>query len=141
MAPLIATLAFTLALSAVAYGGDDILPVPFKELSSIQFYTPEEQLLELSAALKEQFGRHCFIKVHNQKTQPMLVPFVQQFYTPPKNLTWYKERALAKAGACPAAEIDDVVRRNSRGATVIKQRKEGAGICKTSGWTDLIGKE
>src|SRR5262249_35585934 len=32
-----------------------LLPVPFQELSSLQFYTPEEQLLELTAALKNQF--------------------------------------------------------------------------------------
>ena len=34
----------------------------------------EEQLTELTAALKEQFPRHCFIKIQGEKTQPLLVP-------------------------------------------------------------------
>ena len=47
------------------------IPVPFRELSSLQYYNLEEQLTEITAALKEQYGRHCFIKIHDQKTQPL----------------------------------------------------------------------
>ena len=39
------------------------VPVPFEELSSVQYYTLEEQLTEATAALKQQFPRHCFIKL------------------------------------------------------------------------------
>ena len=84
-------------------------PVPFKELSSVQYYTPEEQLTELTAALKEQFPRHCFIKISGQKTQPMLVPFVepiQSFQHNQENLDWYRTWQLARQGALPAAEVD-----------------------------------
>ena len=59
------------------------VPVPFKELSSIQYFSPEEQFLEFAAALKHQFQRHCFIKIHQRETQPMLVPFVEEFQTAP----------------------------------------------------------
>jgi hypothetical protein len=81
-------------------------PVPFQELSNIQYYTPEEQLVELTAALKEQYGRHCFIKIHNKQTQPLLVPFVKEFYTTSQNIEWYRNRLAAKQNALPASEID-----------------------------------
>jgi hypothetical protein len=41
------------------YGEADVpimLPVPFQELSSLQFFSNDDQLTELTAALKEQFG-------------------------------------------------------------------------------------
>ena len=81
-------------------------PVPFKELSSIEHYTIDEQLWELTAALKEQFERHCFIKIRQQPTQPMLVPFVKSFYTTEKNLDWYKNKLLGEHDARTPAEID-----------------------------------
>ena len=87
-------------------------PVPFEELSSVQYYTIEEQLLELTAALKEQFERHCFIKIHEEDTQPMLVPFVKSQYTPPSSRTWYLNRLLKKEGALPAAEVDALIEAN-----------------------------
>ena len=45
-------------------------PVPFQELSTVQYYTVEEQLTELAAALKLQFQRHCFIQIRQQKPSP-----------------------------------------------------------------------
>src|ERR1035438_8931746 len=56
-------------------------PVPFQELSSIQYHSLDEQLTELTAALKLQFQRHCFIQIRQQETQPMLVPFVEPVTT------------------------------------------------------------
>jgi hypothetical protein len=85
------------------------IPVPFQELSSVQYYTIEEQLVELTAALKEQYGRHCFIKIHNQDTQPMLVPFVKDYYTKEVNKEWYKGQQLAKNNALPSEEVDDLL--------------------------------
>jgi hypothetical protein len=82
------------------------VPVPFQELSSVAYYTVEEQLLELTAALKEQFPRHCFIKIHSDETQPMLVPKVEAFYTAPKNIQSWRQKALQRFGALPAAEVD-----------------------------------
>ena len=56
-------------------------PTPFEELSSVQYYSLDEQLTELTAALKQQFQRHCFIQIRQQETQPMLVPFVEPVTT------------------------------------------------------------
>ena len=57
------------------------VPTPFEELSSVQYYSLDEQLTELTAALKQQFQRHCFIQIRQQETQPMLVPFVEPVTT------------------------------------------------------------
>ena len=84
-------------------------PVPFQELSSIQYYSVEEQLTELASALKLQFQRHCFIQIRQQETQPMLVPFVEPVVTftyNRTNLDWYINRQHERQKALPAAEID-----------------------------------
>jgi hypothetical protein len=82
------------------------IPVPFQELSSIQYFTMDEQLTQLTAALKEQFQRHCFIKVKQQPTQPMLVPFVKRFTTSTENVRWYRGQQLQKYSALPISEVD-----------------------------------
>jgi TraM recognition site of TraD and TraG len=89
-------------------------PMPFKELSSIEHYTIDEQLWELTAALKEQFERHCFIKIRRQPTQPMLVPFVKSFYTTQRNLDWYKDKLLREHDALAPAEIDWLIAERER---------------------------
>ena len=84
-------------------------PVPFQELSSIQYHSMDEQLTELTAALKLQFQRHCFIQIRQQETQPMLVPFVEPVMTftySRENLDWYIQRQNEKQRALPSAEID-----------------------------------
>jgi hypothetical protein len=86
-----------------------LLPVPFEELSSIQYFTTEEQLQQLTAALKEQFPRHCFIKIHSQKTQAMLVPAVEEFYTPRENHQWYVDKLFESCHAISAAEADALI--------------------------------
>ncbi len=84
-------------------------PVPFQELSTVQYYTVEEQLTELTAALKVQFQRHCFIQIRQQETQPMLVPFVEPVTTftfNRQNLDWYTQRQHERQAALPAAAVD-----------------------------------
>jgi hypothetical protein len=90
------------------------VPVPFQELSSVQYYTLEEQLSEMTAALKEQFERHAFIKIRQQDTQPMLVPFVENYYTSQKNLDWYKEKLLTKHDAMKPEDIDALINERER---------------------------
>jgi len=84
-----------------------MLPVPFQELSSVQYMSTEEQLLELTAALKEQFGRHCFIKIHHRETQPLRVPFIATHYTRQTALDSYKTRLLEQGGAMSSELVDD----------------------------------
>lgn len=86
-----------------------LLPVPFQELSSVQFCTAEEQLMELTAALKEQFPRHCFLKLTEQKTQPLLVPFISQPYTTRNNRTWYQDRVMTKQRAISGQAADKII--------------------------------
>lgn len=84
-------------------------PVPFQELSSIQYYTLDEQLTEATAALKNQFQRHCFIKLLDQETQPLLVPFVEgvtSFRDCDENLQWYVGYQNKRQDALPPREID-----------------------------------
>lgn len=86
-----------------------LIPVPFQELSSVQYYAPEEQLLELTAALKEQYQRHAFIKIQQQETQPMLVPFVDTPYTSESNKAWYREKQLKEQDALSLAQVDQLL--------------------------------
>lgn len=123
-----------------------MLPVPFSELSSIQFYSQEEQLMELIASLKEGFDRHCFIKIHHQKTQPMRVPFVSSPFTPQENLDWYTGEILKKTNAMEASEVDAAmakqeeelrsrVRPTSAKAASAAESREGQH------WSDILGRE
>lgn len=82
------------------------VPVPYQELSSVQYYTPEEQLLELTQALKLQQQRHCFMQLPNQETQPVLVPLVEDFYVSKTNYDWYVQRLAEKAGAISPEEAE-----------------------------------
>ena len=123
-----------------------LLPVPFTELSGLQYFSTDEQLTQLTAALKEQFPRHCFIKVHDQKTQPMLVPFVKHFHTSAKNLKWYEDKVLTSIHARKAADVDaeilaqqqHVERDEQRPA--VRQAKANRKTPKAA-WEDLLGRE
>jgi hypothetical protein len=82
------------------------VPVPFQELSSIQYYTTAEQLDEFTAAVKEQYARHCFIKLPGEDAEAMLVPTVEQFYIADRYLRAYQDRLFLKSNALPAAAVD-----------------------------------
>jgi hypothetical protein len=123
-----------------------LIPVPFQELSSVQYFTLEEQLTELTAALKGQFGRHCFIKIHHQKTQPLLVPFIRTHYTPEKFIADYQMRKLAQEGAQAAAVVDECIARQDEELrrSVVKAAATGpeAKIEEPApSWEDLLGRE
>ncbi len=88
-------------------------PVPFQELSSVQYFSLDEQLTELTAALKNQFQRHCFIQIRQQETQPMLVPFVEPVTTftySRKNLDLYIDRQHQKQNALPEDDVDRLLK-------------------------------
>jgi hypothetical protein len=99
-------------MQADGYGEADIpviIPVPFEELSSIQYWSLEEQIWRMSDALKEQFPRHCFIKVLNQKTQPMLVPLIKEFYVSTEDLAQFQNDLYRSMGAIPGGEADQIL--------------------------------
>jgi hypothetical protein len=123
-----------------------LLPVPFTELSGLQYFSTDEQLTQLTAALKEQFPRHCFIKVQDQKTQPMLVPFVKHFHTSAKNLKWYEDRVQTNIHARRAADVDAEIQAQQQHAERAESqpdRRPRKANRKTpeSGWEDLLGRE
>ena len=124
-----------------------MIPVPFQELSSVQYFSTEEQLTQLTAALKEQFTRHCFIKIHEQKTQPMLVPKVQSFFTPKENIQWYEQRLHDRSNAKPAAEVDAAIQKEDSAFTAAFENtpEQGKGPSKSkrprAAWEDLLGRE
>lgn len=140
-----------------AYSESDVpimLPVPFQELSSVQYFSPEEQFLELTAALKEQFGRHCFIKIHSEKTQPLRVPFVSEYSPPRHNLLWYEDQVLKACGARDARLVDESITKEEEAlkaasaaevATPPKKKKiskdKSEKTVESFSWADLIGKE
>lgn len=90
------------------------IPRPFRELSSVQYYSLEEQLMALTAALKEQPGRHCFVKINQQSTQSMVVPSVRDFYTTQANKEWYFDKQMARQDALPPEEIDILLKDQER---------------------------
>jgi hypothetical protein len=85
------------------------IPVPFQELSSVQYLSLDEQLHQMTAALKEQFPRHCFIKIHGQDTQPLRIPTVRDFYLSEQNLNEYREEKLAEHGGLPTDQVDRIL--------------------------------
>lgn len=98
------------------------IPVPFKELSSEAYWTLEEQIWRMSDALKEQFPRHCFIKILNQKTQPMLVPIVKQYHLFEKDLLQYQKELYNQVKALTTKEVDGLL---------VEQKKQLELVAKT----------
>jgi hypothetical protein len=83
------------------------VPVPYQELSSLQYYTPEEQIIELTQALKLNQQRHCFIQLPNQETQPLLIPFVKEFYVTNEAVRRFVKRKAESSGAITPEEADE----------------------------------
>jgi hypothetical protein len=86
------------------------IPVPFQELSNVQHMSLDEQLHQMTAALKNQFPRHCFIKVQNEETEPMLVPTVEDVYVTEEGKEWYRTYQLDQVGALPVADVDALLK-------------------------------
>jgi hypothetical protein len=85
------------------------IPVPFKELSSVEYWPLEEQIFRMSDSLKAQFPRHCFIQIPEKKTQPMLVPLVKEFRLFPEDVASYQRELYGQAKALPVGEVDSLL--------------------------------
>jgi hypothetical protein len=122
-----------------------LLPVPFQELSSVQYFPLEEQLTQLTAALKNQFGRHCFIKLHHEKTQPLRVPLVKAHTTSDEALQWYESKLLTAEGAQAVEVVDAAIRQQDQQLrqTVATgpSSPQTAGATEPPSWADLLGRE
>lgn len=84
-------------------------PMPFEELSSLEYWSLEEQIWRMSEALKGQFTRHCFVQVPGQKTQPMLVPLVREYNLFQEVLIEYQQELYNQIRALPAATVDKLL--------------------------------
>jgi hypothetical protein len=81
-------------------------PVPFREISSMETYSLEEQRNRLADQLMEQYQRHYFLRKPGQKTLPHVTPFVKTFKIFPKREQEYVLERLIKPHALPVQEID-----------------------------------
>jgi hypothetical protein len=90
------------------------VPIPVQELGSEAEWNREEKVSKVAEMLTYQQARHCFVKIHNQKTQPLLVPFVETFHTSQKNKDLYEERLMAKYNALSASEVDVLIKDRER---------------------------
>jgi hypothetical protein len=108
------------------------VPVPYQELSSVQYYTLEEQLLELTQALKLQLQRHCFIQLPNRETEPLLVPLVEEFYISDKNLDWYINSLADKEGAITPEDADRQIFQARQNLLQLKDRDEDTAASSSS---------
>jgi len=85
------------------------IPVPYQELASLEYWKLDEQIWRMSDALKEQFQRHCFIKIMNQKTQPMLVPLIKQFYVEQEELLQFENDLYKSIKAISREKVDQIL--------------------------------
>lgn len=88
------------------------VPIPVKELGSEAEWSREEKVSKVAQMLKEQMQRHCFIKLDTEKTQPLKVPFVKEYFIPMDYLLEYEQEVYNTQGALPAAQVDQIVADN-----------------------------
>lgn len=81
-------------------------PIPFKEVSSIETYSLEEQKNRLADRLKEQYQRHYFIKRPGRNTVAAVTPFVKDFPLSPHRIEAYILDHLIKPYALSVEDID-----------------------------------
>jgi hypothetical protein len=81
-----------------------LYPEAFKEVSSVQLYSLEECLWQLSDRLMEQYQRHFMIRRPGEKTIAALTPLVKDWYVSPERVAAYVEERLQ--GFLTALEVD-----------------------------------
>ena len=99
--------------STVIEGETDIpifFPEPFKEVTSAEFWSLEEQIWRLSEELKGLPPRQCFIHIPGRRTQRMIVPYVKSFYVSEERVQRYKQLLYERCGALRREEADRIIR-------------------------------
>jgi hypothetical protein len=108
------------------------VPVPFQELSSVQFMPIDTQLHLMTVALKEQFPRHCFIKIQQHDTEPLLVPMVEDATVSATNRRWWIDKSLAQSKALPSGELDGLLKEQETALLLSAGFESGDHIEKTA---------
>jgi len=129
-----------------------LMPEPFKEVSQRVTYTLEEQLFRWAARFKEQYQRHCFLKLPHHKTVPLGVPNVPEVSMLPDNLQSYRALAAHKTRGLPPAEVDGMLEAEHHArfsleakpvieAPAKEKRKTERSKKKSTPFDDIIGRE
>jgi len=82
-----------------------LMPIPFEEVISRETFNLDEQRFLWSDRFMEQYPRHCYIKLPRQKTIPLEVPLVREYFVTPEMQDDY-ERDLAQINQ--AKQLDEV---------------------------------
>jgi hypothetical protein len=85
------------------------VPIPVQELGSEAEWSREEKVSKVAEMLKCQQQRHCFIKLDIEKTQPMLTPFVKDYFHSQEYLLEYEQAVYRAQGALPASQVDELL--------------------------------
>lgn len=82
------------------------VPIPVQELGSETEWSLEEKRSKVAELLKTQQQRHCFVKIDTQKTEPLLIDRLRDFYLTREEVQQYKLEAFAEQQAISAAAAD-----------------------------------
>jgi len=82
------------------------VPIPVQELTTESEWTREEKVSKVVEMLKYQQERHCFIKLDNEPTQPLRIPFVREYSQSDKTLLEYERAVYDEQQAVSAADAD-----------------------------------
>lgn len=85
------------------------VPIPVQELGSEAEWSREEKVSKVAEMLKTQQQRHCFIKLDTELTQPLQVPFVQDYSSSPESLLEYEEASYKGQGALLGEQVDTLL--------------------------------
>lgn len=88
------------------------VPIPVKELTTESEWTREEKVSKVVEMLKYQQERHCFIKLDNEPTQPLRIPFVREYSQSEKSLLEYEEAVFRAQGALLGPDVDLLLDQN-----------------------------
>lgn len=90
------------------------VPIPVKELTTESEWTREEKVSKVVEMLKYQQERHCFIKLDNEPTQPLRIPFVREYSQSDKTLLEYEEAVFQAQGALHGPDVDRLLDQNEK---------------------------
>jgi hypothetical protein len=85
------------------------VPIPVKELTTEAEWSREEKVSKVAEMLKHQQERHCFIKLDTELTQPLRVPFVQDYSQSEQTLLDYERAVYDAQDAIAGSEVDKLL--------------------------------
>lgn len=86
------------------------VPIPVQELTTETDWAREEKLSKVAETIKTQQQRRCFIKIDTEETQPLLVPYIQDYPISEESLAEYEREVHAQQHALDAATVDRLLK-------------------------------